>query len=95
VKTRTIWKFELRTIDEQSVSITDDAKILCVQAQNGQPCLWAEVGEGSPRKLVKIRTFGIGHMITGDPGDYIGTYQLCNGLLIFHVYASTTDESEG
>lgn len=67
-----------------------DSHILCVQVQGGTPCLWARVDPNAPSVARRILVFGTGHSIEGHP-DYIGTYQLSGGSLIFHVYEGVTE----
>lgn len=82
---KTIWKFEL-----PSGGITKmpaNAEVLCVQSQNGNPCLWALVNSDEP--MVEMRYFkvyGTGHSIPENPGKYIGTFQLQSGAFVFHVF---------
>jgi hypothetical protein len=64
----------------------EDARILCVQTQNEWPCIWVKVDTEATKKPRTIITHGTGHPILHEPGKYIGTYQLENGSLIFHVF---------
>ena len=87
---KTIWKFPLRVDDEQIVSMPDNAHILCVQAQSGTPCLWALVNPDNPPRDRKILIAGTGHTREDLDGlvNYIGTFQMYAGDLIFHVFES-------
>lgn len=85
---KTIWKFELETRDDQEIKMPIGAQVLTVQMQFGTPCLWALV---DPNKEKETRTFevvGTGHEIDYSltTRGYIGTYQLAQGQLIFHVF---------
>jgi hypothetical protein len=40
---KTIWKFPIATVDQQSLPIPAGAEMLCVQVQHGEPCIWALV----------------------------------------------------
>lgn len=82
----TIYKYPIKIIDEQIVTMTEGADILCVQIQNGMPCLWALVDPDiEETETVVIRTIGTGHKFSdGDSCLYIGTYQLPS--LVFHVF---------
>lgn len=83
----TIWKYELPTTDQCRIELPIGANILCVQSQNNKPCLWAEVSSLEKEHAVHIiETFGTGHNLDSNPRKYIGTYQLHNGSLVFHVY---------
>jgi hypothetical protein len=83
----TIWKFPLTVTDTQFISLPKDAEILCVQVQMEAPCLWAKVDSTiEDKETVLIETFGTGHPMDEKNRKYIGTYQLNNGHLIFHVF---------
>ena len=83
---RTIYKYPIETTDTQIVMMPQQAKILTVQVQHGRPCLWAEVNTIFAPERVVIETYGTGHQILRGKREYIGTYQLYGGDLIFHVY---------
>ncbi len=84
---KTIWKYSIETTDIQLVVMPKGAQILTVQTQNGLPCLWALVDTNSPNEQRLIRTHGTGHDVFGSQNlQYIGTYQLEGGALIFHVF---------
>ena len=85
---RTIWKYRLVVEDEQVINMPMGAVPLTVQAQNGEPCLWCEVDSTLRASAVKLLTRGTGHPLTGEEGSYIGTYQLQEGGLVFHVFSS-------
>lgn len=81
---KTIWKFSLKVLDEQVVSMPEGARVLCVQMQNGTPCLWAEVPRGVKSAPSVFHIYGTDHPLPDDPGTYIGTVQ--DGSLVWHVY---------
>lgn len=86
---KSVWKFPIAVEDVQCLMTPLGAKILCVQTQNGMPCLWAEVDTEAPvNDMRTIVTVGTGHVMEfkAFEGVYIGTYQLQNGALVFHVY---------
>ena len=88
----TIWKFELETTDKQTIEMPVDSEILTVQTQNGEPCLWALVDPAAEKETRTFEVFGTGHTLHYDMGitkDYIGTYQLNSGALVFHVFEHT------
>lgn len=85
---KTIWKFILETTDTQRILIPSGSSILTVQSQNGEPRLWAEVNHDSPLENVIIETFRTGHPMDESKRDYIGTYQMNGGALVFHVYVN-------
>lgn len=85
----TIWKFPLRIDDEQIVTMPAVFRVLCVQVQRGVPCLWVMVDESSSPRDVSVSIRGTGHDVSGiPPDDYVGTFQVADGALIFHVFLS-------
>lgn len=82
-----VYKFPLDISDEQKVSMPEGAKVLTVQVQKGKPCIWAEC---NPDGLPVLRTFlirGTGHPIDDEiEKEYIGTIQMCEGSIIYHVF---------
>lgn len=88
MKERTIWKWTLAVTDVQAFDMPKGAKILSVQVQGGMPQLWAYVDPTEPRVTRTIRIIGTGHPIITHPGDYIGTFQMGGGALVFHVFES-------
>lgn len=87
MKTReTIWKFELMITDRQEIQMPILSEILTVQMQYGVPCLWAKVSSDYKKENKIILMYGTGHRIVHELGKYIGTFQIDDGQLIFHVF---------
>lgn len=87
METRTIFKWRLNTTDIQEIEVPEGFVPLCVQVQDGDPFLWAQVEPTAPKTLVSIRIVGTGHAYNPEEiGRYIGTYQLMGGSLVFHVF---------
>jgi hypothetical protein len=84
---RTIWKFPLEVIDQQSVRMPIASRMLHVGMQGGTLCLWAEVTPGAEQEDRAIYIYGTGHDLAPDRGDYLGTFQMHGGALVFHAYA--------
>lgn len=83
---KTIWKFPLSIADEQYVSMPLGSVVLAVQEQNGLPCAWAIVDDAEQAtERVRFCIRGTGHEL-GDVGDYVGTFQLHGGDLVFHAF---------
>jgi hypothetical protein len=85
-----VFKYSLEVTDEQTIELPRNTKILCVQTQNGFPQLWALIDDEEKRmKKVIIAIHGTGHPIDNDEvldREYISTFQLSNGSLVFHVF---------
>lgn len=84
--TKKIYKYQLKIVDEQTVDMPANAKILTVQSQNGNPMLWALVNSATPPEEQTIRIIGTGHPIEDFYSlEYISTFQTPHGL-VFHVF---------
>lgn len=90
-----IWKFPLEVVDTQRIKMPVGAKILTVKAQRAQPgllglgeipYLWAMVDPTAEMTERKVRIIGTGHPIGCDPGEYIDSFFLADGALVFHVF---------
>lgn len=86
-----IFKYKLELADEQLVSLPKGAELLTVQVQNNQPCLWALVDEKATLKTNTVLIYGTGHQVD-KRGKYLGTFQLGNGSLVFHVFVQQDAE---
>lgn len=84
--TTTIWKFPILVHDDQSIEMPRGADILWVDNQQGQPCIWARVNPYAPKEQRRIRIFGTGHPMPDELGDYVGTFMMKDGALVFHLY---------
>lgn len=85
---KSIWKYKLEVTGRQVVDMPEGAKILTVQTQGVDvPCIWAEVEVGAPLYGVEVFTYGTGGPLGEMDGvEYLGTYQISSGALVFHVY---------
>ena len=88
---RTIYKYEIETTDTQVLKLPQGAKILCVQVQNEKPCIWALIDTYEDDLYAHTITIvGTGHSVPDNFGahNYLGTYQLQGGALVFHVFVN-------
>lgn len=81
-----IWKYQLAVDDVQHFSAPRNAKPLSVQMQRGVPTLWMHVDPNEPLEIATVSTYGTGHQMPPNPGEYVGTYQTLDGSLVFHVF---------
>ena len=88
----TIWKYDLAITDEQFIEVPKVNRPLAVQVQGSMPKLWMLVQPDSPRIRVKVRVFGTGHTGVESEMDYVGTFQVEGGALVFHVFLSGWSE---
>ena len=82
---KSIWKYELKVLPEQSIEMPFGSRILTVQVQYDVPCLWALVDPLLRLVTKSICIRGTGHE-HNDLGKYIGTFQQQNGSLVWHVF---------
>jgi hypothetical protein len=86
---KVIWKYPLEVRDSNVIKMPEGAKILCVQTQNNIPCIWAIVDAEESLENRFFRIVGTGQFLQKeylDYKEYIGTFQLDNGLLVFHLF---------
>lgn len=87
---KTIYKYPLIVDDLQILTLPKGAKVLTVQTQGPMPMLWAMVDPEEVGEEVIIETLGTGQLIKtlpeGTQREYISTYQLSKGALVFHVF---------
>lgn len=88
---RTIWKYPLAITEQQTIQMPQGAKVLDVQRQGDDACLWAEVESNAPKEARIFWVFGTGHVIPEEfsPREHVGTFQLRELRLVFHVYEYT------
>lgn len=82
-----VHKYPLDLKDEVEVRMPAFAEVLCVQVQNNVPCLWAKVD--TRESSIRTRRFflvGTGNAMPVFAGEYVGTFQLSGGALVFHVF---------
>lgn len=95
---RAVWKFELPMVVEGGVAkwekrftikMPASADILTVQVQGGKPCIWAKVDPENIPQDQGFMLIGTGHPLPQMPTDlvnYVGTFQLESGGLVFHLF---------
>lgn len=81
---KTIWKFTLEP--NCTLEMPIGAEILTVQEQNGHAQMWALVDPYAENEEREFAVYGTGHKIPDSPGAYVGTFQLNEGTLVFHVF---------
>jgi|SRR5579863_6952976 len=83
-----IFKYPLKMMDDQIISMPEQREILDVQVQEGVIMIWAMVVPNSPMQRVHIEIYGTGHEIKdrigGGPRMYLGTVQVSG--LVLHVF---------
>lgn len=82
---RTIHKYPLAPGAAQ-VSTYEGVRFLHVDTQHDEPVVWAEVNTLERERLVTIHAVPTGGSVPAGT-DYLGTFQLAGGNLVFHAYA--------
>ena len=84
---KTIWKYEISSPD-LSIQVPKGGKVLTVQTQHGIACIWILIDLTKDLESRRFITYGTGHRIdiSEEQLEYIGTWQMSNGNLIFHTF---------
>lgn len=84
---RRIFKYALPIMDQAVIPMPLGAEVLTVQVQSEFPMLWALVPQETDEKVDRVfHVYGTGNPIYAENLDYIGTFQMRDGLLVFHVF---------
>ena len=87
-----VLKYKVHLTHRQHLNLSKGAKLLTVQEQAGELCLWAEtqgrIIDTSNSENVTIYMCGTGHELPDDRVRHINTLQVQtpNELLVVHVY---------
>lgn len=84
-----IWKWTLAIVGRQQVSMPRGAKLLAAQMQGEHPQVWALCDENAERAPRMMAIYGTGNPVPDQPGQYVGTFQLADGALVFHLFDLT------
>ena len=86
---KNVFKYPVEIRNKFSVMMPDGAEILTVQMQHNKPQMWALVDQSKPEKERIFRISGTGHPMVYDMGsmyEYINSFQMRGGDLIFHLF---------
>ena len=89
---KTIFKYKLEITDKQIIEMPINSKILTVQTQNEVPRMWVLANPLEAKEKRCIEIFGTGHNVNSDMDisrNYLGTFQIRSGALVFHVFEYT------
>lgn len=84
-----IWKWNLQLTDHQIVNLPIGARILSVAMQDNRLALWALCDPLVDMEPRYIHIFGTGNKLPQEINkyQYLSTFQLENGALVFHAFA--------
>jgi len=83
---RNVWKYKLTANDYIDVEMPKGAEVLTFQIQFDIPCIWCLVDPDAEKESRRFRLAGTGHDIKEDNLKYIGSCQVHEGALIFHLF---------
>ena len=81
---RSIWKYELELVPQQTIDMPQGAEFLCIQEQYASLCLWAIVTPDGEKELRTIALVGTGHGCAYSKESYIDTVQ--QGAFVWHFF---------
>ena len=82
---KTIYKWTL-TVGMTELQMPAGAKVLTAQMQGDQPQLWALVDPTQPKERRVFVIYGTGNSVPDNPGEYVATFQMDGGALVWHVF---------
>lgn len=82
---RTIWKFRIEP-GRGTVEMPKGAVVVSVQSQDNRPAIWALCDAAAPKESRTFRVFATGEPFELAGLEYLGTFHLDAGALVFHVF---------
>ena len=81
---KSIWKYGLELVPQQTIEMPQGAEFLSIQEQYGSLCLWAIVTPGSDKELRTVAVVGTGHDCGYSKDSHIDTVQ--QGAFVWHFF---------
>jgi len=81
-----IWKWVIGISDELTLMMPIGAKLLDVQMQADQCYIWALCDQNAEKEPRHLAIYGTGNPMPDDPGEYVATFQMHGGALVFHAF---------
>lgn len=85
----TVYKYPFEIADQVTIDLPKGARILKVETQGGQPCLWALVDTDQKRVPKNFLIFGTGHQMDRGMlmvGEHVATFQ--QGPFVWHMFVN-------
>jgi len=86
MNTKTVWKYGVHTAPVQEIYIPEFATPLCLMQQKGKMFMWCEVDKTRRRHYRQLFVVMTGAEVPAEAHEYVGTFQMLDGDLVFHVY---------
>lgn len=84
---KTIYKYPIKIDDTFEIIMPAGSEVLTIQLQNGEPYIWVLVDPDKDSIPHTFYMLGTGHLRKGlRKENYIGTFQLADGRLVFHLF---------
>ncbi len=80
-----IYKYSIPIQDDFTLEIPESAQVLSVDVVDNQPRLWILVDPHEDFTTRRFVTVPTGEEFNGE-GNFIGTYLLSGGALVFHLF---------
>jgi hypothetical protein len=91
----TIYKYPVAMEDSFTLDLPVGSRPLSVQAQRGEPMLWVAITDSTRRERHRFYLRGTGHPLGEAKAErFIGTFQLENMGLVFHLFDGGPEEFE-
>lgn len=89
-----VWKYPIVVEHEFEIRMPGEATVLSVQMQGEQPTIWVLCDPSTRQKIRKFRLVGTGQPFNVPHGEdlfFIGTFQMLDGALVFHLFEKGVD----
>ena len=83
---RTIYKYPIEIQDEFRIVMPTDSEPLHVGMQGDRPYLWVLVNPMNECIQHQFYLMGTGHIRKVSQATYVGTFQMAEGRLVFHLF---------
>ena len=83
---KTIYKYNFEITGSFSIKMPKGSKIFSVEEQSKKPAIWAIVDTSQKEESVFFELRGTGQPFNGLEGEYIDTFYMFNGDLVFHLF---------
>lgn len=87
---KTIYKYKIGPEGLRfRIDMPQSAQILTLKMQGDDPCIWALVDTERAPEPRFFTIYGTGHPMPEDSGQYVGTFLIEGGILVFHLFEDT------
>jgi len=81
-----VWKYRIKIEPNQTIEMPFGSQILSFQTQYGIPSIWVLSNPEAEMISRNFRLVGTGHKIEEGGLQYIGTVQLLEGEIVYHLF---------